>query len=352
MLATRTISRAGAVLGVACLGAAPSRQMAVSFTDALTYYELGEYDAVARGLRASIAGDPDRVIPMLARDAEAWIKADGAAEVPRRRLVAATFALELGLSGIDTQWEVTTQAIEWACTLLRRSGPPTELERQWQLAALALLEATFIPPSSALPEALALPAHIGHVNERFPKEPRLALARALDDEFEFWARHVALVPGGLTRHDDSLAAGAIGALTPAAAQPDTRAEARLRLGILEQHRGNHDLALTHLAAAAEGNDDPTRTYLAHLVSGWAYERTGRTTEAMAAYRRALATLNGLSAALGLGILLYADDERDEADRIVTAALAAGIEDPWKKYGYGDFRRLTQLIARLRAAVAR
>ena len=129
MWVTRPIARAGAVLGVVCLGAAPSGQMTVSFVDALTYYELGEYDAVARGLKASIAGDADRVIPMLARDAEAWIKADGAAEVPRRRMVAATFALELGLSGIDTQWEVTKQAIEWACTMLRRAGPPTELER-------------------------------------------------------------------------------------------------------------------------------------------------------------------------------------------------------------------------------
>ena len=174
----------------------------------------------------------------------------------------------------------------------------------------------------------------------------------MDEEFEFWARHIASGRGGVIRHDDSLAADAIDALAAATAQSQTRAEASLRIGVLEQHRGNNDASLTHLAVAAAGDDDPTRTYLAHLVSGWAHERAGRRADATSAYRQALATMNGLSAALGLSVLLYADDERDQADAIVTAALAAALEDPWKRYGYGDFRRLPRLIAGLRAKVAR
>ena len=61
-------------------------------------------------------------------------------------------------------------------------------------------------------------------------------------------------------------------------------------------------------------------------------------------------MNGLSAALGLGVHLYARDERDEADEIVVKALGAVAEtpDPFKAYGYGDFRRWPRLIANLRA----
>ena len=108
-----------------------------------------------------------------------------------------------------------------------------------------------------------------------------------------------------------------------------------------------DLALTHLAEAAQGDDDPTRVYLAHLFTGWVHEQANRMPEATASFRRALEAVNGLSAALALGVRLYAVDQRDDADAIVQAALAAAVVDPYKDYGYGDLRRWPAIIAGLR-----
>ena len=350
--ALRCGALAGALALLLCLQHGSAAQsLTVSFTDALTLYDIGEYETVTRGLRASIAGDHDRVIPMLSRDAEAWIALDGKAEMPRRRLVAAVFALELGLAGIDTQWEITKSAVEWACSLLRRAGPPTDAERQWHLASLALLEASFEPEAleKVRKEPRALPVHLKHIVDRFPREPRLALARALLREHEFWVLHLEHLSGAQI-HDDSVASIAIPALQLAAEHPDTRSEARLRLGFLEYRRGNLDAAFGHLQFAAEGTDDPTRVYLAHLFTGWAYEKGGRSADAIESFRKASAAVNGLSAALGLGVRLYELDARDEADAVVKAALdpAQAVPDPWKVYGYGDFRRFPQLLARLRA----
>ena len=58
----------------------------------------------------------------------------------------------------------------------------------------------------------------------------------------------------------------------------------------------------------------------------------------------------LSAALGLSVHLYERDQRDEADEIVIKALGAVREtpDPYKAYGYGDYRRWPRLIAGLRS----
>src|SRR5688572_28874493 len=86
--------------------AAPQR-MTAAFTDALTLYDLGEHDTVISGFAASIDRDPENVIKFLEKDAEAWIAADGPESIPRRRLVAATFALELGRAGVNTQWSLT-----------------------------------------------------------------------------------------------------------------------------------------------------------------------------------------------------------------------------------------------------
>jgi hypothetical protein len=339
----------GSAAAAAAAATLVAQSLTVSFTDALTYYDLGEHETVARALATSIGADPARVIPMLARDAEAWIAAAAPAEAPRRRRAAAAFALELGWAGLDTQFEVSREATEWACQLLRRAGPPTGFERRWHVAALALLAGSFEHPDASQP---ALPPHIGHVAARFPGEPRLALARALLDERRFWIERTQFTPEFVAIGERGLAGRAVEALAPAAAHAETRAEARLRLGFFEHRRGDGKAALEHLAAAALGDDDGSRVYLAHLFAGWTHERAGRMDEAIAAFRRALEAVNGLSAALGLAVRLYAEDRRDEADQVVRAALAAALPDPWKSFGYGEYRRMPQLMAELRAELQR
>jgi Flp pilus assembly protein TadD len=346
-----------------CLAALPahshargSQQLTISMLDALTMYEVGEHAPVVRAMAAAGGSDGDALQALIRQDVPGWIAADGASEAPRRRLVAVTFVLELAHAGIDIQWETTRSVTEWACELLRRAGPPTGTEREWHLAALALLQASFEPGGRGLGESnQAVRAHLSHIRQRFPGEPRIELARALLAEYDYWTLRMAGasdVTDSNARHDEPAAARPIPALEAAARHPANQAEASLRLGFLHSRLGNLDQALAHLRTAAEGSDDATRVYLAQLFAGWTHEKAGRPEDAVVAYRHALTTQPALSAALALAVRLYAVDERDEADAVVAQVLAARpiVPDPWKAYGYGDFRRWPDLIARLRAAV--
>jgi tetratricopeptide (TPR) repeat protein len=334
----------------------PSQQLTLSLADALTYYEAGERDAVVRALTAARGSDAFALVPFFEKDSEAWIQADGPTEVDRRRLLVATFALETAYAGLDHQWEISKAVVQWACEMWRKSGPPTPAEHAWMLAGLALLEANFVPPSRQ--DGLANPevrAHLKHITDRFPDEPRVSLALALLKEYEFWTGHYrvrGVRSAPIIVHNDDVAATVLPALEEAARQESNRPEAQLRRGFLEYRLGRSEAALADLSAAAAGDDDRTRTYLAHLFIGWVHERDGRKAEATASFRRAYETLPALSAALALGVRLYEDeaDERDEADSLVEAALlgAAGRTDPWKDYGYGDLRRWPALIGELRS----
>ncbi|HET9369410.1 MAG TPA: tetratricopeptide repeat protein [Vicinamibacterales bacterium] len=340
------------VIAIALMQTGASGQsMTVSLADALNYYEAGEHRMVERALAGAGGGDPKKIVALLQKDGAAWIVADGPDRAARRRLVVATFALEAGYAGLDTQWTVGKEILEWACETFRKAGPPSEAERQWQLAALALFEGSFEPRRGPnQPEASDLLKHVTHIRGRFPNEPRLELVPALLDEWEFWAnRHKTVGVGEFRQQvtDNSIAALAIPAIEKAAANAAIRPEAQLRLGYLQYAHGDLDAALKSLAEAAEGDDDPTRVYLAHLFTGWVHEQAGRMPEALASFGRALEAVRGLSAALALGVRLYAVDRRDEADAIVQDTLAAAVTDPYKLYGYGDLRRWPAIVAGLR-----
>jgi tetratricopeptide (TPR) repeat protein len=336
---------------------AASRQQSASLTislgDALTYYEAGERDAVIRALYAARGSDAFALVPFFEQQAERWIRADGPGQIDRRRILVATFALEAAHAGLDHQWEASRAVVEWACEMWRRSGEPSEAEHEWMLAALALLEGSFEPGSAARGVAnQPVRAHLGHIRQRFPKEPRVHLAEALLKEYEFWTGHYRVA--GTRRawiivHNDEVAATVLPSLIEAARPEPNRPEALLRIGFLEYRLGRLDAALEHLSEAMRTDEDPTRTYLAHLFTGWVHEKAGRPAEAVDAFKRAFAVIPGLSAALAIGVRLYDIDQRDEADAYVEAALRTGAAtpDPWKTYGYGDLRRWPYLIAALR-----
>src|SRR5687768_13823423 len=118
----------GLALAIVASGPVSGRQqLTVSMLDALTLYELGEQTQVTGALALARGGDAEAVLLMLKQDVPKWIAADGPAQANRRRLVAATFLLEVGHAGLDEQWELTKAITEWACEVLRKSGRPTEI---------------------------------------------------------------------------------------------------------------------------------------------------------------------------------------------------------------------------------
>ena len=127
------------------LPAAP--QTVVAWLDA---YAAGRYDQVVQELQRTT--DFKDILEQLKRDGPGWIAAAGPAEVDRRELVAATFALEatrasigqpwklllkapsdgvLQIPGYTLYWEAPPLILEWACARLRARSEMHPAERWW-----------------------------------------------------------------------------------------------------------------------------------------------------------------------------------------------------------------------------
>ena len=334
-----------ALISLLVLASSASRQprgvsaqaVTVSATDLLEYYEAGEVEAVRDALTRASSGDLGIVLTALSRNARAWIEADGPEWRERRRTVAALVAIETARAGLDRQWVHSLELIEWGATLLA-SAAPSETERAWQLAALALCEGARDP--------IAIEAAATRLDKRFPGEPRVLLARAFVREIEFWDED-------LLRWGQADSRRAMPPLLAAAAAAPNRSEAMLRLAYFALYDGTPEEALRFLGEIASSQDDRGHAYLTGLFSGWANARLGRWTEAIAGYRAALAAApEAKTARLHLAAALFAGGDRAEANGIIETTMDAtpGTEDPWTTYGYGDFRRFALYVDRAREAL--
>ena len=121
----------------------------------LDQYSRGEFAEV--GLALSHLDDFQTLLDQLKADGPTWIAAAEAPDRPRRRLVAATLALEAAradegrewklvehdpkIHPIDTlAWKPAPLFLAWGAQLFRDAGPPAPIERWWQLAAVAVAE--------------------------------------------------------------------------------------------------------------------------------------------------------------------------------------------------------------------
>jgi hypothetical protein len=146
---------------------------------------------------------------------------------------------------------------------------------------------------------------------------------------------------------------AIAALAPWLDDPEAGGEAVLRTAYLRFRIGETPEALDGLGRATGATDAFVR-YLAHFLIGRLHERQGRRAEAESAYRLALDTLPGAqSGAIALSTVLFLADRPDEAYAVMEAAgrVSPQPPDPWRLYGYGDYRRWPALKAELRRHAA-
>jgi hypothetical protein len=330
----------GALAPAAAGPPVPQDPVTVTVTEMLELYDLGEFEMVRDAVHKASRGNLSIVLAALKRDAAAWIDADGEAHRARRRLAAAVFALEVADAALERQWLDALDLVEWACGLMRAQPRGSEIERTFHLAAIALIEGAR--------DLRALDGHLVHVRARFPDEPRILLAQAFKAETEYW-RLFRSVNFGYDGGDASIA---VPALRKAAARKENAREVNLRLGFLAFQEDAYDLALSDLAKVPPG-DDPGQLYLAHVISGWALEKQKKTNEAIQAYRAALEAIpGGQVATLHLSVALYAMDQRAEADALIEAMLRTDPlpSDPWRIFGYGDYRRLPLLIETLRKGI--
>jgi tetratricopeptide (TPR) repeat protein len=129
-------------------------------------------------------------------------------------------------------------------------------------------------------------------------------------------------------------------------------EAQLRLGYAYFRLGRAQLAIEELTGAEAISRDPFVQFLSRYLRGQILERVGDSTGAVAAYRAALDVVaDAQSAGLALAALLFASDQRSEAQSVLRTAVrpTRGI-DPWRLYQAGDYRRWNTLITEVRSRV--
>jgi VWFA-related protein len=248
----------------------------------------------------------------------------------------AIFALELALAGLrgrtsDVRDEAGRLLAEFHVRI-RTPGDADAFECGWFVAEASALEGLFNPENALLfiPRAL----------QRCPANGRLHLAHAVVSEQQ-WLR------GSTTAAQD---AEILGRYEEAMKFPDTEVEARVRAARFLQGLGQPDRALEMLdRVLARAPADAELLYFAHLFRGQVLRASGRTDDAAAAFRAALAAWPGAqSAQVALMTLLVNRGDREEAAAISeTVQTASGDQyDPWWMYWLGDYRLFPTIVGRL------
>jgi tetratricopeptide (TPR) repeat protein len=337
--------------------AAPDRAVAL-----LDRYARGDFDGAVAAM-ASVT-DFGPIYKDLVAQAPKWMNERGPADLERRRLAAATFAMEAARIGAghdwkfvqmfmrleNIHWKPPAQLLEWGCALMRSAPAATPIEHTWQMAALAvagraqdyefLIGSPWEGRANKHDEVL----HLEHAIARFPRDRRLLLAQGIAAE---WRLYPNPRNAGLTE------ARAIFANLKDDA--DVGAEASVRLGIIETRAGNPTAAAPFFPAAIRMSRDPFVTFLAHYFEGQALERLRRPDDAEASYRAALVVVpRAQSASFSLAALVAARGARAEAAGLVAGSISVAPRpvDPWRIYGDADDRFWPALIAELREKIRR
>jgi len=357
------------VAGAACcsLAAAGSEQTRpqgnrLRVVELLDRYERGDHDGVV----ADLAKASDIVV--LARElqgrGEAWTTPPNAAltTIERRRLVVAVFMLELAAAHLETDWGALRYTVEWACELIRK-GRTTPAERVWHLAVVALaggardehmlayLPLPFSTSDAMLRQRFTSFVHGDHAARRFPDEIRFRFAETFANGLPGLAEPNRDTPTRLGREERDASEAAIRSMKKFVNDPVVGPEAHLRIGHIYYCLANPTAANTHYAAALRGTRDPFVQYLVHFFTGRMHDASGRRQDAAAAYRQALAVQPFVqSGTMALAATLFLDGKQGEAYDLLNAAFAARPRppDPWRLYGYGDYRFWPELIGQLRS----
>ena len=350
----------------------------------LDRYEQGDYEAVLAEVR--VAPDIKAFGKQLAELAPPWVAAKGPASIDRRRLIAATFALEAIRPAMERivptpGSPVAAPILEWACQLLRSTPAPLPAERWWHLAAVALIERSFneylltgyLGPGFDSKQYGPVGNHLAHSAARFPDEPRFKLTIVVSREVHLTGGAWSWLGRPLTASNRSGDAALMAKQSenwtavvesrnaPAwkrliadynalAVFEGIRAESHLRAGVLEFRLGNHEGALDHLRQVEPNTQEPALVYLSRFFRAKVFERLGRPADAEAEYRSALRAVPlAESAATALAASLFLRDARPESSELIDAMFTVRPTpaDPWRDYWCGDCRLWSRYIERLR-----
>ena len=326
---------------------------------------------------------------------EHWIAANGKADENRRRLLLATFVIEVINLEDPDEWscnpaprrgpappaappfrlgapsggaqpppsavgpcDTVKRMIEWVCSDLRDQRLPPPLERTWHMAVEALLEHLFETANDRKTKDFYrafLAEHTLHAESRFPNEGRWLLIRAWLADHE--PPPLGLVgPCGYALMSDHIWETCDAMFfdhtedkyEKAMAAADVAAEARVEFARLHLKREHWDTVLMLLNEADRLTKDPELRYLAFLMEGFAYDAKHDPRHATGAFQLALnAVPRAQTAAINLASDLLLDGARDSASRLLDAALTNPADDPWLLHNAGEYRNWPKYIGTLR-----
>jgi len=317
----------------------PFALVSVSVSEALDRYVS---DPIATVRTITAEQSLSQVNSALRRDGAQWMLARGAGEANKRRLIAATFALDVAGANLETQPQDVPPLVEWGCEQVRKRLL-SDAERQWHVAAMALLEGVGNPQ--------AVEAHLADAAARFPGEPRWRQARTwLIDAHTLNVHPRQPLTAARSPFPAALAAQ-YEALTSV---PELAGDAWVHIGFLHFLDGAHAPAREAFARAqaAEGVDADVH-YLAHLFSAWMAERDKQPNAVISELTAALdAAPQGHTAAVWLAMKLQLAGRVDDAQMLGSRTLEDRDDhmDPWRAFYGGDVRRWPELIVAARKAV--
>jgi hypothetical protein len=340
---------------------------------------------IARWLDAYAAGRHDEVVSAIAEDdhfeavvrafpagADEWVRAEPDERELRRR-VHGVLLLEIVRLSLDRSvqtYGALRESVERYCSTLRE-GSPTEFERLWLLASVALLagahDEEFLAAPARRRGGVQAREHALHAAWRFPDEPRfpLALVTAPHEvnvlsyrpgaplSYLVFGRYAPSARPGRTPDDAAHRVRVtLENLDRLAGDPRVGPEARLRSGVLRFQLGDFERSLSDLQWARNASDRWV-SFLGDLVSGVVLTHLERAREAGASYRAAAAARpQAYSAAVVLASHLFLHGAPEEAAAVLEEADRSPAEsDPWREYSFGDFRFWPAYLQQLRHALA-
>jgi VWFA-related protein len=259
-------------------GPAPVPAEPRTVQDFVRAYERNDFSSLAPGLRKS--GEPAALLRSFQEGRNPW---------PATPNKEAAFALELVepavFSSRGGDREAAYSLLRRFTTLVRDPLEPGLFERYWHFTVLTMLEGSIRPSASEAFVASAL--------QRFPKEPRFVLSRAIVTDQRWAVQGVTLVTGAdgvpTAEHIDQVRSQYEAAI----AMPEVAAEARIRLAWFLHRIGRHGQAVVHLKEAeTELVRDPSLRYLRHLFLGHALTALGDHAQASRAFEAARAEMPG------------------------------------------------------------
>jgi hypothetical protein len=321
----------------------------------------------------------DSVYAEVTREGKKWVAAKGPKEVERRRLVLATFVLEVlerlgpdreqtdaekdiralarGAIAPDTEWAVGMRLANYVRQQLVDQRTPSPLEIVWHQAFIGLIEYYAMkdggtPNTGVIAE---LKIELEYVRDRYPKEPQFLLAWAWGDYWDYRpAAESMLWPEKMDidhlwdTWEIPFLHSAEGYYAAALANASTAAEAKVRIAEMRLKRNDPDGALAILHDVDATSGDREIRYLSSLEQGWAYDMKGDVAKSIESFRRALAFLpDAQTASIALAGALMIGGQPDEASDLVDRALAEHVLDPWIFHRYPAFEHYSDLMNRLR-----